>query len=105
MIDIAMVLSQIRPGEKWSLNDNKFESLVWLDETDPPKYQEILDAWEEVETTLHNQKMQELRRRAYQNESDALFFKYQRGDIEKQAWLDKVEEIKERYPYSAFSQE
>ncbi len=36
---------------------------------------------------------------AYISESDPLFFKYQRGEITEQEWLDKIEEIKERYPY------
>jgi hypothetical protein len=30
----------------------------------------------------------------YVTEADPLFFKYQRGEIEKQVWLDKVAEIK-----------
>lgn len=39
-----------------------------------------------------------LRADAYRNESDPLFFKAQRGEIEQQVWLDKVAEIKSRYP-------
>ena len=39
------------------------------------------------------------RSNAYTKESDPLFFKYQRGEITEQEWLDKIEEIKERYPY------
>ena len=38
-----------------------------------------------------------LRADAYRNESDPLFFKAQRGEIEQQVWLDKVTEIKNRY--------
>lgn len=38
-----------------------------------------------------------LRLEAYRNESDPLFFKWQRGEIDKQVWIDKVEEIKTRY--------
>ena len=40
---------------------------------------------------------EQLRLEAYRNESDPLFFKWQRGEIEKQVWLDKVTEIKARY--------
>lgn len=40
----------------------------------------------------------QLRKQAYLNESDGLFFDYQRGEIDKQVWLDKVSEIKLRYP-------
>lgn len=35
---------------------------------------------------------------AYIVESDPLFFKSQRGEATVQQWLDKVEEIKKRYP-------
>jgi hypothetical protein len=35
---------------------------------------------------------------AYRNESDPLFFKSQRGEATHQEWLDKVVEIKARYP-------
>ena len=38
------------------------------------------------------------RKEAYAYESDPLFFKYQRGEITKEEWLAKVEEIKTRYP-------
>jgi hypothetical protein len=39
-----------------------------------------------------------LRREAYTAESDPLFFKSQRGEATNQEWLDKVAEIKARYP-------
>lgn len=38
------------------------------------------------------------RKVAYISEADPLFFKYQRGEITEQEWLDKVAEIKLRYP-------
>jgi len=38
----------------------------------------------------------ERRRQDYINESDPLFFKYQRGEIEKSVWEAKVAEIKSR---------
>ena len=39
-----------------------------------------------------------LRQTAYTNESDPLFFKYQRGECSKDEWLAKIEEIKIRLP-------
>ena len=42
---------------------------------------------------------QEARAAAYKAESDPLFFKYQRSEATEQEWLDKIEEIKLRYPY------
>ena len=43
---------------------------------------------------------QELARRlAYVEEADPLFFMAQRGEALEQEWLEKVAEIKARYPY------
>lgn len=42
--------------------------------------------------------MRRARARAYQNESDPLYFKWQRGEATQQEWLAKVAEIKQRYP-------
>ena len=38
------------------------------------------------------------RQSALQSEADPLFFKVQRGEATKQDWLDKVQEIRERFP-------
>ena len=35
---------------------------------------------------------------AYRDEADPLFFKVQRGDAKQKEWLDKVAEIKARFP-------
>ena len=37
---------------------------------------------------------------AYIAEADPLFFRAQRGEIPEQEWLDKIAEIKARYPKS-----
>lgn len=38
------------------------------------------------------------RMEAYRDESDPLFFDWQRGEITKETWLARVTEIKTRYP-------
>ena len=43
--------------------------------------------------------IQEQRHAAYTAEADPLFFQYQRGEAAQQKWLDKVDEIRARYPY------
>lgn len=45
-----------------------------------------------------NDEIDALRREAYIKESDPLFFKYQRKECTKKDWLNKIEEIKKRYP-------
>jgi hypothetical protein len=36
---------------------------------------------------------------AYQNESDPIFFEYQRGENTEEAWKAKIAEIQARYPF------
>ena len=43
-------------------------------------------------------KVEAQRAQAYRDESDPIFFKSQRGEATQQQWLDKVAEIKARFP-------
>jgi hypothetical protein len=49
-------------------------------------------------TEIKNQAAEAARKAAYAAEADPLFFKAQRGEVEQQVWLDKVNEIKARFP-------
>jgi hypothetical protein len=40
----------------------------------------------------------ELRKIAYRDEADPLYFKWQRGEATQQDWLGKIAEIKARFP-------
>lgn len=53
-----------------------------------------------TEKKYTNEEINKLRHEAYIEEADPLFFKYQRKECTKQVWLDKIEEIKKRYPKS-----
>lgn len=69
-------------------NGDYQEYLAWIDDGNQP------EPADPPPTPDHT----ELRRLAYQTESDPLFFKAQRGEATLQDWLDKVAEIKTRYP-------
>jgi len=47
------------------------------------------------EINAHNKKS---RQKAYETETDPLFFKYQRGETTREEWLERVEEIRKRFP-------
>jgi hypothetical protein len=49
-------------------------------------------------TALQHEQAETNRRAAYEGEADPLFFKAQRGEGTMQEWLDKIAEIKSRYP-------
>jgi hypothetical protein len=55
-------------------------------------------AWAAGATQRALEKAERERRAAYEAEADPLFFKAQRGEVTQQEWLDKVVEIKQRYP-------
>jgi hypothetical protein len=52
-------------------------------------------------STPNLEQQQAARGEAYRAEADPIFFKWQRSEATEQEWLDKVEEIKLRYPYPA----
>ena len=52
----------------------------------------------EISVIQYNEITAEQRRQSYMIESDGLFFAFQRGEIDKQIWIDKVNEIKLKYP-------
>lgn len=62
------------------------------------KAEEAIAAYKET-AEYKNIQAKEMRCRAFYMEADPLFFKVQRGEILEQEWLDKVNEIKARYPY------
>ena len=53
----------------------------------------------EQEKINYNNYQKQQRAKAYQEKSDPLFFKAQRGEATLDEWTAKVEEIKARYPY------
>jgi hypothetical protein len=55
-------------------------------------------AFDALTTTEKNALREASRKAAYTAEADPLFFQFQRGIIKEQVWLDKIAEIKTRYP-------
>ena len=62
---------------------------------------EWVQHWETVERPVSQQieNLQAARAEAYTEKADPLFFKWQRGEIAEQEWLDMIEKIRARYPY------
>lgn len=64
------------------------------------------DKVEEIDSSVYSDSLYayklnqviEQRKAAYREESDGLFFDYQRGDATKEEWEAKVKEIKVKYP-------
>ena len=80
--------------------DAETQTLVWdgawqVEDIPKPKPElkpEPLTPEQELEQVLNQ------RRFAYQQESDGIYFMWQRGGATEQEWLDAVQAIKARYP-------
>ena len=93
------ILEYLRPGATWELFGDTYEGLNWLDKSQSkPTVDEIEAARPTVGQISDTLKIDNLRKEAYAKEADPLFFKWQRGEATEKEWLDKIAEIKERYP-------
>ena len=99
MTDYAAVLSSNYVGSEWTLNGDTYDGLTWLSDTPKPTQAELDAAWPQVQYEQQRAEIETQRRNAYTQEADPLFFSYQRGEATEQEWLDKVAEIKTKYPY------
>jgi hypothetical protein len=92
--------NELLPGAKWVLSGaDEWANYEWYDERPQPSQAEC-DAI--IPTLLANfeyQKVSDQRRNAYEIEADPLFFVWQRGEGTEQAWLDKIVEIRDRFPH------
>jgi hypothetical protein len=50
-----------------------------------------------IKSSRENEVNKILRANAYRDESDPIFFQWQRGSKTQQDWLDKINEINQRY--------
>ena len=99
-IDIPDALQACRPNAEWVLRGDEYDGLEWLDKVQTkPTEEEINAEIARLQAELPNKLAKENRAAAYKLEADPLFFKAQRGEATQQEWLDKIEEIKQRFPY------
>lgn len=99
MINYAEILSLNYPGKEWAITDNDYDTLQWLESSAKPTQNELDALWPATQKTVHNNGQQAARSNAYRNESDPLFFKWQRGEATEQEWKDAVAAIQAQYPY------
>lgn len=107
-------LKELKPNDLnwygWAKTDKKgnripndermtFDNVIVIkDGVTKPSKKEFEAKFKEVKADYELQQVNRKRQLAYQTESDPLFFQYQRGEATEQDWLDKVAEIKARFP-------
>lgn len=102
MTDYVTTLVKLVPDAKVSYTglDPDYDTIDWYDERPKPSRQECDDAWSDIAVSLSDDTAKRNRAEAFRKEADPLFFGWQRNENEEEDWLDKVAEIRLRYPYS-----
>jgi len=99
----ALAFAKLVPGAQWtcsgSLDD--YDNFIWLDQRPQPSKAECDAVMAEAVAEKERAVAESKRRKAYRAEADPLYFGFQRGENTEQEWLDKVAEIRARYPYPA----
>lgn len=102
-MDLTQAIQHIMPDAQFVIRGNTYEGIEWMDERPMPTQKEVEDAIEylrsdEYKAIQKNEMISRQRAKKYRNESDPIFFKWQRGEATEQEWKDKVAEIRERIP-------
>ena len=99
MIDYTLVLVSRYPDSQWSLDGETYDGLVWLSETPKPTQAELDALWPQVQYENQVVAVEQARLVAYEQQSDPLFFKWQRGDATEVEWREAVAKVKAENPY------
>lgn len=102
-IDLNYYLSTLYDGPWFGIKDvtkgHIYDNIVVHDKSKKlPSKSEVEKGIKALQEKIDKEDRDKQFRTAYQAESDPLFFKYQRGEATEQEWLDKVAEIKARFP-------
>ena len=99
MIDYTQILITKYPGTQWSLNGDTYDGLTWLSDTPKPTQAELDALWPQVQYENQVAAVEQARLVAYEQQSDPIFFKWQRGDATELEWREAVAKVKAENPY------
>lgn len=99
MIDYSKILIAQYPGTSWSLNGDDYAGLEWFEDTPKPTQAELDALWPQVNYDSQCAQVEQSRLTAYEQQSDPVFFKWQRGDATEAEWREAVAKVKLNNPY------
>jgi hypothetical protein len=100
-VDYTKVLTTKYAGTLWSLNGDEYDGLDWLDSSPKPTQAELDALWPQVDYETQCSAISQTRIAAYEQTSDPLYFKWQRGDATEAEWREAVAKVKLDNPYPA----
>lgn len=98
MIDYAAILIRRYPGTAWTLDGDDYKGLEWLSDSPKPTKAALDKLWPEVEAEVKKEALDNARRTAYEEQSDPVFFKWQRGEATEADWKAAVAAVKAQFP-------
>lgn len=99
MIDYTLILTKQYAGSEWTLDGNNYDGLTWLSDTPKPSQAELDALWPQVNYDNQVAVVEAARLTAYEQQSDPLYFKWQRGDATEAEWRAAVAKVKADNPY------
>lgn len=97
--DYPAILGSKYLGSQWTLEGDNYDGLVWLSDTPKPTQAELDALWPQVQYENEVAVVEAARLTAYEQQSDPLFFKWQRGDATEAEWREAVAKVKAENPY------
>lgn len=99
MIDYTAILLAKYPNTVWAVDGDAYDGIEWLDDSAKPTQAELDALWPQVQYETQCLTVEQARLVAYEQQSDPIFFKWQRGDATEAEWREAVAKVKAENPY------
>ena len=98
-MDIIKCLQKINPNVGWSVNANDYAQIICSDaNTSIPTMSQLESAWQQILAEQQATEYQRLRAAEYPPAADYLDAVVKGDEAQKQAYIDKCLQIKQKYP-------
>ena len=97
---LVQAIQAIDRRAKFCFADADINTIEWLEGCTPIPLADIQAQLDKLVADEPRKEAEANRAAAYAAEADPLFFKAQRGEATMDEWQAKVDEIRNRYPYS-----
>jgi hypothetical protein len=99
MTNYTLVLQSKYPNTKWAIYGETYNGLEWYETSTKPTKQELDALWPTVQYEMECAQVEQNRLIAYEQTSDPIYFKWQRGDATEAEWREAVAKVKTDNPY------
>lgn len=99
MTNYSLVLVTNYADKRWYMNGDEYDGITWEDPSPKPTQAELDAQWPQVQYQWQCSQIEAARLVAYEQQSDPVFFQWQRGDATEAEWREAVAKVKLNNPY------